>query len=765
MLNYDFHNLLSAFEFECFSRDLINAHEGLGLANFAEGRDGGIDLRYTHGKGKSVIVQAKRYKTYTKLKSELKKEIDKVKRLNPKRYMISTTVNLTPNNKQEIMTMFSPYILCEHDIWAKQDLNKHLAQHTDIEQQYYKLWLASTGVLNNILNKDIVNWTGFEKKEIQETVRTYVMNDSFSDALKKLMENRYVVISGEPGIGKTTLARVLVAHLLSDKFTDKKSPTNFEEFYYTNNNINDLVKVMQTGKRQVFFYDDFLGQVTLEEGEKNFDSRIVAFIKACQREKDKLFILATREYILQQGLVRYGRFNEGKGIEMSKCVVDMGKYTRFVRAQILYNHLVANEIPQVYINAILKDKNYLKLIDHPHFSPRIIQTFLSNGTHEHCKPEEYFDKIKGFFDHPDSVWLGAFERLSDMEKEALLVLNTMGTPVMYDDWKEAYAYFFHNVHKEANYLDDADWNEAVRVLQDNFIKIGKGRSGMFVDFHNPGIKDVLLRYLSQKADKKRLLINSSLFIEQLFGILIGYKHDQLNQQNPIPVIVRDAFFKAFERIWGEYRSCQTALFTQAGTENYYARFPEKKVDVLRRLSWYEALGTPPYYVEQKMTQDLMTDPKESLWSQLNLLEKADITKTNIDMEALFANYCARLNTSSKCLDFAKSTAKLFPDRVDYLESDELCAVATECLKEEIKYTKETDLEDLDTRVQELCDYIPSLAQEQVVWDIRRARDDYFDYVDAQAEAYQDDYEFGGNNALDEDERQINNLFATIRERS
>ena len=47
MLNYDFRNLLSAFEFECFSRDLINAHEGLDLANFAEGRDGGIDLRFT----------------------------------------------------------------------------------------------------------------------------------------------------------------------------------------------------------------------------------------------------------------------------------------------------------------------------------------------------------------------------------------------------------------------------------------------------------------------------------------------------------------------------------------------------------------------------------------------------------------------------------------------------------------------------------------------------------------------------------------------
>ena len=72
MSNYDFRNLLSSFEFECFSRDLINAHEGLDLMSFAEGRDGGIDLRYTNDNGKSVIVQAKRYKTYSEL--QIKKD-------------------------------------------------------------------------------------------------------------------------------------------------------------------------------------------------------------------------------------------------------------------------------------------------------------------------------------------------------------------------------------------------------------------------------------------------------------------------------------------------------------------------------------------------------------------------------------------------------------------------------------------------------------------------------------------------------------------
>ena len=762
MLNYDFHNLLSAFEFECFSRDLINAHEGLGLANFAEGRDGGIDLRYSQGGERSVIVQAKRYKNYSDLIKVLRKEVEKLRRLNPQRYMITTTVDLTPANKQEIISLFTPYIHNEHDIWAKQDFNKNLAQHPDVERQYYKLWLTSTNILNSILNKNIFNWTDFEKGEIQETIRTYVMNDSFDEALKKLIENRYVIISGEPGIGKTTLARVLIMHLLSEKYADHFNTTNYEEFYYTNCNIEDLVQVFQKGKRQVFFFDDFLGKVSLEEGEKNFDSRIVAFIKACQHEKDKLFILATREYILQQGLVRYSRFNDGKGIEISKCVVDMGKYTRFVRAQILYNHLVANEIPQPYINAILHDKNYMKIIDHRNFSPRIIETFLTNGTHEHCKPEEYFGKIKGFFDYPDSVWLDAFKRLSDIQKEALLVLTTMGTPMMYDLWKEAYAYFFKRVHKESNYLNDADWNNAVKVLQNNFIKIGKDHGKMHVEFHNPGVYDVLTQYISSNESVRYLLLENACFIEQTFGAI--RKDWRIPKSSSIPKGDIDHFFEVFEKLWVEYRSCYTVLFSYSDNEKYYGPSPKSKAEILLQLSRRpELLTLRPYYVEQKITQQIMDDGDADFYSQIRLLEKVDLSKTSLDMDALFATYPRRLYITEDCLDFAESIEKVFPNQADYLLSEEFCSIAADCLKHDLERIKDSDLEDLDGTAVKLCGFAPELENEYVVSDIRNKAKEFSDFMDAQAEAYQDD-PYGWRDDYEGTESwKIDNLFATIKE--
>lgn len=767
MLNYDFRNLLSAYEFECFSRDLINAHERLDLSNFAEGKDGGVDLRYSHGKDKSVIVQAKRYKNYSSLKIALEKEVDKVKRLKPNRYIITTSVDLTPANKHFIIELFRPYIRSEHDIWSKQDLNKYLALHTDVEQRYYKLWLASTNVLNNILNKNIVNWTGFEKEEIQNTIKTYVMNGSFDDAMKKLIENRYVVISGEPGIGKTTLARILIVNLLSDKFTNKNSFANFEEFYYTNSNIDDFAKVMQQGKRQVFFYDDFLGQITLEDGEKNFDSRIVSFIKACRRENDKLFILTTREYILQQGLARYSRFNEGKGIEMSKCIVDLGKYNRFVRAQILYNHLVAKEIPEEYINTILNKKNYLKLIDHPHFNPRIIETFLTNGTHELCKPEDYFDKIKGFFDHPDSVWLNAFERLSSIEREALLVLNTMGAIVLFKDWKEAYQFFFNRVHREANYFNETEWNKAIKVLENNFIKTNIDRSGMYVEFHNPGVKEVLTRQINRDNGIKQLLLKNAYFIEQVFGVfqVDGRHYSHPNDAEPLV----DLFFETFDRIWREYKSCRTGL-CRYNNDLFLERYHMSKAEALFKLHanhpYSELLKKHPYYVEQKITQQIVGGFDADIDNQIALLKEIDISKTHLDMDALFANYTLRLYSVDDCLAFADSIGYVFPNHVDFLLSKDFCEKAIECINHDFESTKDSDLEELNTKVNVLCNYSPLFEDENIVSEISDKLNEFSDYLEAQAETYQEEYrEWLDNNNTISENWEIDNLFSTIKERN
>lgn len=291
MRNYDF-GILSPYEFECLSRDLLSKRDGLDYSNFAEGRDGGIDLRASLANGRTIIVQAKRYKSYSQLKNVLVKETVKVTKMHPARYVITTSVDLTANNVDEIKNMFHPYIKSENDVLGKQKLNKLLDDYKDIEYKYYKLWLSSTDVLEAFLKKRIVNDSRFAMEDIQECVRTYVMNPSFNKALDILKKNKYVIISGMPGIGKTSLARMLVYYLLSTK------GGKYEQFYFIPSYLDDFSEVFQDGVKQVFFFDDFLGNTRFDKQEINFDAKLITRINAVKRHPDKLFILTTREYIL-----------------------------------------------------------------------------------------------------------------------------------------------------------------------------------------------------------------------------------------------------------------------------------------------------------------------------------------------------------------------------------------------------------------------------------------------------------------------------------
>lgn len=771
MLNYDFRNLLSAYEFECFTRDIINAHEGLDLGSFAEGRDGGIDLSYTSDDGETVIVQAKRYKDYNDLIAILKKEVDKVKKLNPNRYIISTSVDLTANNKQCIIDLFHPFIKSDNDILGKQDLNKLLASHPDIERQYYKLWLASTEVLNTIINKDICNWSEFELNEIKDTVKTYVMNDSFDEALKKLKENRYVIISGVPGIGKTTLSRMLVWYLLSDKFEDKEKPEHYDEFYSTFNNINDFAKVFKAGKRQIFFYDDFLGQISLVKGEKNFEKGLLKLIYECHKSEDKLLILTTREYVLQQGLIHYSTLNSRSGVEFSKCVVDLSKYSRFIRAQMLYNHLIANDIPQPYINSLLKDKNYLMIIDHPHFSPRIIEAFCTTQVHRHCEPDMYFNRVKSLFDDPDKAWLDAFKHLNKVEQEALLILTTMDPPVFLSDWKEAFYYFYGRVYKNNGYINDHEWNNIVQVLHNSFIKTNQLREGICAFLHNPSIKDVLLRYLEADDRQKNVLLDNSIFIEQIFGVFENYDVNLLFRRNRpyiIPEQLFDSITNAFDRCWNNYKSCRIEESERSEDNGWFlVKKPLLRIQIISKFEhkFKQLLIKRPGYLEEKIPESLLTDEKEGdLESQLWLLDIVDLSSGQYNLDRMFDIYLGRICSLSECVTFVRTVFKNFHNHIDYIYSHEFYLFVISLLSNEFDYCDDSNLEELQADTEALCDFIPDLNNSQIIKEINKDYNKYIDnhYRNEEKLEIPEGYYYL-DYSQDEENKAIDNLFGSLHE--
>lgn len=133
MPNYDFKSL-SSYDFELLARDPLQAELGVRLESFSCGPDSGIDFRYRSG-DITLIVQCKHYAEsgFASLASALRrKEVAKLLDLVPTRYFLATSVSLTPQRKDELRDILTPYCRNVSDILGREDLNNLLGRHTEI---------------------------------------------------------------------------------------------------------------------------------------------------------------------------------------------------------------------------------------------------------------------------------------------------------------------------------------------------------------------------------------------------------------------------------------------------------------------------------------------------------------------------------------------------------------------------------------------------------------------------------------------------------
>jgi aromatic ring-cleaving dioxygenase len=505
MADYDFTACLSPLDFELLSKDLLEVELGIQLENFAEGRDKGIDLRYapvrgagriifsspTFGalqKAPELIVQCKRYSLFANLKSELKsKELEKITKLNPSRYVLTTSVSLSPQQADELKTLLSPFVQSTGDIYGRERLNSILTNHSEIERKHIKLWLSSVAVLDSIIN---AGTHVVSREEVERTIaaaKIYVRNSSFDEALEILRKYRVCIISGLPGIGKTTLARMLLLYFFQRKYDVIKIESD----------ISEARAVAYHKNPRFYYYDDFLGQTAqADKLNKNEDQKLLDFMASVRDSKDSVFVLTTREYILNQAKLHYEKLDR-ENFDHRTCIIDLAKYSRRIRAQILYNHLHFSNLPHSHLESLVLKRGYLRIVDHPNYNPRLIQYLTDSTWLGETTSAEYLELFLNTLDNPVEIWLHVFRhQLSDEARHALFIITTMPRETLLPDVERAFA-AFHNSQclRFGIKHSAADFKNALKELDGTFIATRKIENSVLVRFQNPSIRDFMQNLL------------------------------------------------------------------------------------------------------------------------------------------------------------------------------------------------------------------------------------------------------------------------------
>ena len=282
--------------------------------------------------------------------------------------------------------------------------------------------------------------------------------------------------------GKTTLAQVLAATYAATSY----------EVYEVSEDADEINAVWNDSVPQVFYYDDFLGQNTLDDKlHKNEDNRLLKVLRRVNRSPNKRMVMTTREYILEQARQRYERINR-TDFNPWTCVLALGDYTSLVRAEILYNHVYYSDLSGSDKALFADPKIYKRIIGHANFSPRLIDYSLRIAA-EDCCGDQVTEKVIESLSDPGSIWEHiVLNQLDPLSVDILVSIFFLKRPA-------GLRHLTHAVERYRSGKGSVPLREQLRrslkVLEGTMIKSTQRNGVTLLDYHNPSIADYMRTYI------------------------------------------------------------------------------------------------------------------------------------------------------------------------------------------------------------------------------------------------------------------------------
>jgi energy-coupling factor transporter ATP-binding protein EcfA2 len=365
--------------------------------------------------------------------SQMAGEIEKVRKLGHRglaqNYVLMTNASLRAPVEDELRKRFlalrgvKRFVAFDGN-WITDQIRDNRRLRTLVPRVY------GLGDLTEILDERVYEQAQAILSWLGDDLERFVVTDAHRRSIEALNDKRFVLLLGDPGSGKSTIAAAL-ALAAADTWKSRVIKSQ---------NAKDFTQHWNPNSDQFFWVDDAFGQTQYEREMALEWNYAIQPLKAALKKGTRV-IFTSRSYIY--------RAAERDLKELlpilrdSQVVIEVEKLTRPEREQILYNHLRLGKQPSRFRRALkpfLQDfaahENFLpetaRRLGDPLFTKKV-KLKRESVLHFVAEPEEYIsDVIKGLSDAEQAALGLAFMgggklraplNLTDDETNALEVMN------------------------------------------------------------------------------------------------------------------------------------------------------------------------------------------------------------------------------------------------------------------------------------------------------------------------------------------------------